>query len=489
MSAKPTPTASMGTYSMGGHTLEIPMSLHRENRERLCAALRKQVGAAAQGALVLLQGGDSFQRYDTDVDHTTFRQESYFHWLFATLEPGCYATLDVDSGKASLFVPKLHESYMIWSGSIEPPEFFKNRYQLDEAYYVDEIVSVLEGKKPKVLLTLKGLNTDSKCETKEATFPGIEMFTVDNKILHPIIAECRVFKTNAELKVLRYANKISSEAHKKVMKNIKPGMYEYQAESLFKDYCYAQGGMRHVGYTCICGSGHNGSILHYGHAGAPNDKQIKDGDMCLFDMGGEYYCYVSDITCSFPANGKFSEKQKLIYNAVLRSNRAVMSACKPGVKWGDMHMLAEHVLLEDLKAAGLLTGDVDEMMKVRLGAVFMPHGLGHLMGLDVHDVGGFPQGVSRLEGPGISNLRTARTLEERMVLTIEPGCYYINHLLDSALKDPAQAKFLVKEKIDEFRGSGGIRIEDDIAVTATGVELMTQVPRTVEEIETLMAQK
>ena len=107
-------------------------------------------------------------------------------------------------------------------------------------------------------------------------------------------------------------------------------------------------------------------------------------------MGGEYYCYTSDITCSFPANGKFSPQQRIIYEAVLRSNRAVMAACKPGVDWTEMHLLSERVLLGELKEAGILKGSVDDMMKVRLGAVFMPHGLGHLLGCDVHDVGGYP---------------------------------------------------------------------------------------------------
>lgn len=245
--------------------------------------------------------------------------------------------------------------------------------------------------------------------------------------------------------------------------------------------------MRHVSYTCICASGENGSVLHYGHAGEPNTRQINDGDMCLFDMGGEYYCYVSDITCSFPANGKFTQQQKFIYEAVLASNRAVMNASKPGVSWVDMHRLSERVLLESLKTGGLVVGDDDEMMSAHLGATFMPHGLGHLMGLDVHDVGGYPKGVERINEPGIKCLRTARILEAGMVLTIEPGCYFIDTLLDAAFSDTNLSKFLVKEKIDPFRGFGGVRIEDNVLITETGVELLTCVPRTVAEIEAYMA--
>lgn len=273
-----------------------------------------------------------------------------------------------------------------------------------------------------------------------------------------------------------------------VMRRIRPGMEEYQLESVFQHYCYAKGGMRHMSYTCICGSGENGAILHYGHAGAPNDKTIKDGDMCLFDMGGEYYCYTSDITCSFPANGKFTADQRFIYETVLKSNRAVLAACKPGTSWADMHMLAERVALEQFKEKGLVQGDIDEMMKVRLGAIFQPHGLGHLLGCDVHDVHGYPEGTSRRTEPGLKSLRTTRTLQQGMVLTIEPGIYFIDCNLDAAFDNPQQSCFLVREQIDRFRNFGGVRIEDDIAITADGAELLTCVPRSVEEIEALMAE-
>ncbi|KAK2919754.1 hypothetical protein Q8A73_001958 [Channa argus] len=186
--------------------------------------------------------------------------------------------------------------------------------------------------------------------------------------------------------------------------------------------------------------GHNSSVLHYGHAGAPNDKTIMDGDMCLFDMGGEYYCYTSDITCSFPANGKFTPDQRAVYEAVLKSSRAVMAAIKPGVKWSDMHRLADRVHLEELVKIGILRGSVEDMMKVHLGSVFMPHGLGHLLGIDVHDVGGYPEGVERIDEPGLRSLRMGRLVQERMFLTVEPGIYFINHLLDQALANSVGIK-------------------------------------------------
>ncbi|XP_073461877.1 xaa-Pro dipeptidase [Aquarana catesbeiana] len=474
------------SYWLGNETLRVPAALFALNRKRVCDRLRNNRNVPKE-AVVLLQGGEETNRYCTDTG-VLFRQESFFHWAFGVTESGCYGAIDVDTGKSILFVPKLPESYAVWMGKIHPPEHFKKKYAVDEAHYTCDIAKVLSAKSPSILLTLRGVNTDSGSVCREASFEGISKFSVNNTLLHPEIVECRVFKTDMELEVLRYTNRISSEAHKEVMKTAKVGMTEYELESVFLHYCYARGGMRHTSYTCICGSGDNSSVLHYGHAGAPNDKIIEDGDMCLFDMGGEYYCYSSDITCSFPANGKFTADQRAIYEAVLKSSRAVMNAVKPGVSWPDMHRLADRVHLEELTKAGILKGNVEDMIKAHMGAVFMPHGLGHFLGIDVHDVGGYPEGIDRIDLPGLKSLRTARTLQERMVLTIEPGIYFIDHVLDQALANPAQACFINSNVLRRFRGFGGVRIEDDIAVTASGVELLTCVPRTVEEIESFMSE-
>uniref|UniRef100_A0A7N6BIR4 Xaa-Pro dipeptidase n=1 Tax=Anabas testudineus TaxID=64144 RepID=A0A7N6BIR4_ANATE len=458
--------------------------MEQRNRGRLCRELKAKDGVVPQ-SVVVLQGGEQKQRYCTDTD-LVFRQESFFHWAFGVTEPDCFGAIDVGSGKSMLFVPKLPESYATWMGEIFPKEHFKDKYAVDEVHYTCDVsLSVLVF--TARVCVCRGQNTDSGSICREASFEGISQFQVNNTLLHPVIVECRLIKTDMELEVLRYTNRISSEAHKVVMKNVKPGKKEYEMESLFQHYCYTKGGMRHTSYTCICGTGHNSSVLHYGHAGAPNDKTIMDGDMCLFDMGGEYYCYTSDITCSFPANGKFTPDQRAVYEAVFKSSRAVMAAIKPGVKWTDMHRLTDRVHLEELVKIGILSGSVEDMLKVHLGSVFMPHGLGHLLGIDVHDVGGYPEGVERVDEPGLRSLRMGRLVKERMVLTVEPGIYFINHLLDQALANPAQSCFINNEVLARFRGFGGVRIEDDIAVTADGVELLTCVPRTVEEIEAFMA--
>nr|XP_008524320.1 PREDICTED: xaa-Pro dipeptidase [Equus przewalskii] len=426
------------SFWLGNETLKVPLALFALNRQRLCERLRASPAVQAR-SVVLLQGGEETQRYCTDTG-VLFRQESFFHWAFGVTEPNCYGAIDVDTGKSILFVPRLPASHATWMGKIHSKEHFKEKYAVDDVQYTDEIASVLTSQSPSVLLTLRGVNTDSGSICREASFEGISKFNVNNTILHPEIVECRVFKTDMELEVLRYTNRVSSEAHREVMKAVKVGMKEYEMESLFEHYCYSRGGMRHSSYTCICGSGENSAVLHYGHAGAPNDRTIQDGDMW-----------------------------------------------STGVWWPDMHRLADRIHLEELVRIGVLSGSIDTMLQAHLGAVFMPHGLGHFLGIDVHDVGGYPEGVERIDEPGLRSLRTARRLEPGMVLTVEPGIYFIDHLLDEALADPARTCFFNRDVLQRFRGFGGVRIEEDVVVTNSGMELLTCVPRTVEEIEACMA--
>ncbi|TMW49509.1 hypothetical protein DOY81_005399 [Sarcophaga bullata] len=478
----------MATFQMGPQTHAVPMALFRKNREKVLGALRES-SAVEKGSFVLLEGGKEVSFNDTDIN-LPFRQESYFQYLFGVKEPQCFGALNVDSGESVLFVPRHPEEYATWMGRLLSIDEFKSMYEVERVLYTDQLSEFFEKASPKLILTLSGLNTDSGLRSQPASFDGIEKYVVNCDILHPIIAECRVIKSPEEIEVLRYVAKVSSDAHIKVMKFMRPGRSEYEGESVFLHHSYSVGGCRHTSYTCICGSGVNSAVLHYGHAAAPNDRAVQDGDMCLFDMGANYCGYAADITCSFPANGKFTEDQKFIYNAVLDARNAVLKEAKDGVSWVDMHRLSCRVLLQRLQAGGMLQGDVDEMLAAGLAGVFQPHGLGHLIGLDVHDVGGYlvdqPQRPSE---PWISKLRFARTLKAGMYVTVEPGCYFIDILMDKALADPKLNKFLVKEVFERFRKFGGVRIEDDVLITKTGVENFAIVPRTVEEIEKCMAER
>jgi len=481
--------------SMGSSSLsppQVPMELHFTNREKLLQSLRHHLSHSSRPlhGFVLLQGGEEQTRHDTD--HTElFRQESYFAYLFGVREPSFYGAIDIATGKSILFAPRLPADYAVWLGEIKPLSYFKERYQVSMVCYTDEIAGVLhdhfQGSGKPLLFLLHGLNTDSNNYAKPAEFEDINKFETDLTTLHPILTECRVLKSELELALIQYANDISSEAHVQVMKKIRVGMKEYQLESMFLHHTYMYGGCRHCSYTCICATGDNSAVLHYGHAAAPNDRTLGDGDMALLDMGAEYHFYGSDITCSYPVNGKFTSDQSLIYNAVLEAHNGVISTMKPGVSWVDMHKLAEKIILESLKKGCIILGNVDDMMAERLGAVFMPHGLGHLLGIDTHDPGGYLKGMERQKEPGLKALRTSRELQEGMVITVEPGCYFIDALLLPAMESSNTSRFFNREVIGRFKNFGGVRIESDVHVTANGCKNMTKCPREIGEIEAVMA--
>jgi len=520
-------TCSGPIYSQGLETFQVPMALYEINRARVVQSMLES-DASARG-LILLEGGKQTTRYDTDHE-PVFRQESYFHYLFgASQYSDCYGVLTLPEGEATLFVPTWGVDTETVCGPSPEFERVKEELGLERVLGVSELPSFVEREMKRLgldnesegaingdgpvdngneekkneasavpkLFLLKGLNTDSGNFATPASFDGIEKFkdVRDEDALFGCIAECRVTKSPAEINLLRYTNWISSMAHVEVMRACKPGMMEYQLESLFQHHTYTHGGCRHMSYTCICACGPNGNILHYGHAGRPNSRLLTSSDIALLDMGAEYHCYASDITCSFPVSGTFTKDQRAVYESVLAAQVRVMRELKPGVSWTEMHRDAEREILKGLIECGVLTlgGGTDintvieEMLDVDLGAIFMPHGMGHLIGIDTHDVGGYATGTpQRSPRPGLRKLRTARDIEEGMVLTVEPGCYFIDPLLDMALSNDKQKRFFNTDRLKDFRGFGGVRLEDDVRVTSDGCENLTLCPRAVEEVLDVM---
>ena len=381
-------------------------------------------------------------------------------------------------------------------------------------------------KSDKILMVMNGVNSDSGNEYPKPTTlnyslflnvvnDGVASITIDTTTLYPILAECRVIKSDTELYLLRYATEVTSFGHAYVMRNFQTNrtnepnntnnstkMYEYQGESLFRHYCYYNYGCRLVGYTPICGCGPNSAILHYGHSGRPNsDPTTPENTICLFDMGIEYFQYGSDVTCSFPSNGTFTTNQRRIYEGVLKAQIVVYNMMRPGVSWVACHKAAEATILTALVDIGIVilspssrndmvgaapAKTIAELVEMRLGAVFMPHGLGHFIGLDTHDVGGYLEGhPPRIAQPGLCKLRTARILQTNMVLTVEPGCYFIHHLLDEVMTENHVLRpYINKDLInDEYRNFGGIRLEDVVQVTTDGMINYTLCPRTITEVE------
>jgi Xaa-Pro dipeptidase len=239
-------------------------------------------------------------------------------------------------------------------GKIKSLEELRVAHGVEAARFVEDLPAFFGAADPGAVYVLHGFNTDGKAYAKPASFPGLEAFRVDNGKLWPVITELRTVKTAKEIALLRYVSDVTCEAHIAVMQHTRAGHMEYQLESVFHHWCRYHGACRHMSYTCICASGHNGSILHYGHAGEPNSKRVRPGDLCLFDMGTEFHCYGSDVTTTFPADGKFTPDQLIVYNAVLAATFAVEDAMAPGVCWRDMHTLAYRTILTKLKEGGLV---------------------------------------------------------------------------------------------------------------------------------------
>lgn len=455
--------------------------LHHKIQTQFLSKL-KQAGAASNSA-VLLKSASLAAVNDTDTDYI-FIQDSYFFYLFGVEEADIVGLLEVDSATIHLFVPKYSENlryYMV----LPTPESLSEKYSY-QAHFIDDLSSVLSSLSPSVLYLNKGTNTDSKVSTPTSYFSSdvLLSYLTNEDFLYPILTECRVHKHPEEVEILRKVALSASEAHIEMMKQCKPGMKEFQLAGYFTGHIATTYGQTNS-YSPICGCGHNAVTLHY----VDNLEDVTDNTLVLCDLGSRGYGYCSDITRTYPTNGKFTEDQRKIYQAVLDAQQTVIHALAPGVNWVDMHKLAERVMLEHLKEIGIVQGDVGDMVEARLGAVFMPHGLGHFLGLDVHDVGGYNTGQTRIDQPGLRNLRTVRDLEEGMIITVEPGCYFIPFAIESALNNPDLSRFMNVEVISRFNGKIGVRIEDDVLITSEGSEVLSNPPKTIEEIEYLMQHK
>jgi Xaa-Pro dipeptidase len=290
-----------------------------------------------------------------------------------------------------------------------------------------------------------------------------------------VLCDTRRVKNEREKKLLKYIAKISNEAHMALMKYMEPYLNERDTENFFLQYLRDKYYTRFMAYGCICASGANAATLHY----VLNNRDMEPGDIYLTDMGIRFCGYCSDISATFPVNGKFTDKQKKIYNIVLDSNRGVIKNMKPGITtYAECDTLSKKIILKGLQDIGILKEgfDVDEMFNAGLARTFMPHSVGHLVGLDVHDT-------------GLKSItyKSNVILESGNFITVEPGIYFIDFLMDEAEQSPVLSKYINKEELEKYRGFGGVRIEDDVMIEDDWVEsYQEELPRTVEEIEAYM---
>lgn len=464
---------------------EVDKTIHKDNRLRLLKEFKEANPNIPSKSVLFFKGDVTHPIHDGDTEHPP-NQEANFWYLFGVEDPDLYGVIEVDTGKTILFAPELPKELSMWM-TLHDKEYFKANYDLDEVHYTSEIEKYFKELNPGTIFFFYGVDSDSKMTPSLPDFPFVSSYRVDKEALYPVLCECRVIKSQKEIELMRLIGKVSSAIHVLCMRNNKPGLKEYQVEALYKFASQNGLGTRWLAYQAICAGGDGCATLHY----VDNNKTFEDGALTLCDMGLKYYGYCSDITVTYPVNGKFTEQQKGIYNAVLEATEEVKKAVKPGVKWDDMHLLAERIIVRHLIKLGLIKDTpIEELEQKRVGAVFFPHGLGHFLGLRVHDVGGYlPGHPERHTTAGLRSLRTRRVLQAGMCITVEPGCYFTNYTLNKAKNDSEIKDYINWDEVEKYRGFGGVRIEDDIVITEDGCEDFTKVPRTVEQIELCMAGK
>ncbi|MEL0648709.1 Xaa-Pro aminopeptidase [Pseudoalteromonas agarivorans] len=433
--------------------VEIDKSEFKARRERLLAQMD------ANSVAIIPAASEVTRSRDTEY---AFRQDSDFFYLTGFNEPDAVLVLSNNSDiPSTLFCLNKDKLAEIWHGRRIGFDKAKSDYLFDEAYPLselnDKLVTMLnekdaiyfaQGAYPsfdtKVFSLLGTLRSGAR---KGLKAPGTL------KEIRGLIHEMRLFKSPSEVNVMREGCEISARGHMRAMRYSHVGATEFQLEAELHHH-YAMSGAPHPAYGTIVGSGDNANILHY----TQNSDVLKAGDLVLIDSGCELQGYAADITRTFPVNGQFSEPQAALYNIVLKAQEVAFEEVKPGGFMSHANKRAMEVMTQGLLELGILTGDFDELMAKGACKEYYMHGLGHWLGLDVHDVGDYK--VNNVE----------RAFEPGMVLTIEPGLY-----ISEDSNAPQQYKGI------------GIRIEDNLLVTESGHENLTQsVPKTINDIEALM---
>ena len=400
-----------------------------------------------------------------DADYK-FRADSSFFYLTGFAEPEAVAVIETTDSATeytySLFCRERNREMEIWNGYRAGIDGAIQDYAADAAYAIDsldaEMVVKLFNKQNLYFRVGQRASFDAKVTTwlKQAMEKNSgQAIATQIQQLDVIVDEMRLHKSAQEIELMQIAANISAAAHTRAMQKVRPGMMEYALEAEL-NYIFGQNGCVPA-YNSIVGGGENACILHY----VENDQTLKAGDLVLIDAAAEYQCYASDITRTFPINGKFSPEQKALYEIVLAAQLAAIDAVRVGRSYKEPHHIAVRIMVQGLLDLGLMHGDLEQIIESESFRQFYMHGTGHWLGMDVHDVGSYKHGADW------------RVYEAGMVVTVEPGLYI-------APDD---------ETVDaKWRGIG-IRIEDDVLVTATAPCVLTaNVVKSVAEIEALMAE-
>jgi len=436
------------------------------------------------GVLLFLGNGESPMNYAGNPYR--FRQDSVFLYYWGLDLPGMAAIIDIDHGREILFGDDFGVDDIVWMGPQPRMKELAARVGVSESKPSSELATVI-GQNSNAVQFLPPYRAEHILQLAELLKiqPQSVKAGVSEAFIKAVVAQ-RNHKSDEEVAEIEKALEVAYLMQTNAMKMIKPGMRESEISGAMEGLALALGDG--VSFPIIFSI--NGQTLHNHEHG----NIMQDGDMAVNDSGAESGLhYASDITRTIPVGAHFTAAQQEIYELVLAANMNAIEAIKPGVPYRDIHLLAARTIADGMKALGFMKGDMAEAVRQGAHALFFPHGLGHMMGLDVHDMEGlgedyvgYDEKIQRSEQFGLAYLRLGRSLEPGFVLTVEPGIYFIPELIDLWKADRKFEQFIDYQKVDEYRGFGGIRIEDDVLVTEAGHRVLGQpIPKTVADIESL----
>ncbi len=448
--------------------------------------LKKQLDS---GIIVILGNVDAAMNYPSNGYH--FRQDSNFLYFFGLDIQGFAGISDIDNNKDIVFGDDVTMDDVIWMGDQPTVNELAQQVGADSAAPYNEFAKYVqkakaEGRKIHIYPTYRGEHDLELSKVLDVSCGEVNSF-VSEPLIKATVA-LRSVKEDVEIEEIEKAVDIAHEMHTTAMRMAHPGIMEREIAGTIEGISLAKGGP--VSFPIILTI--NGQILHNHYHG----NLLTEGRMMVTDAGAEVPThYASDITRSVPVGGKFDSRQKAIYELVLQANMKAIEHTRPGIQNKELHLMAVKTVAEGLKDLGIMHGNINEAVSQGAHAMFMPHGLGHMMGLDVHDMEGLGEDyvgygdeLKRSSQFGLSGLRLARTLQKGFVLTIEPGCYFIPKLIYRWKAEGKFKTFINYDELEKYKDFGGIRIEDDVLVTENGYKVLGKpIPKTVEEIETTMA--
>ncbi|KAK3701894.1 hypothetical protein LTR37_015205 [Vermiconidia calcicola] len=429
--------------------------------------------------VIYLEGQSTKMTEDND-QATHFRQRRHFYYLTGCDLPDCFFAYDISADRSTLWIPPVDPEYVMWAGMPLLPSEAMERYDVDSVLTFDE----LKTGKSLVQMLSKQQTVVMAIEDRAdmAIFHSEELKKYDPLInfdwARRGIEACRVVKDDFEIALIRHANIVSSYAHTRILAAVKSARNERELNAVFVMHCHANG-CKEQAYGCICASGTNASTLHYVHNDVPLEGRLN----LLIDAGAEHSCYCADITRTFPLNGKWSKESREIYELVLRMQQECMKMIKAGMKWEDLHMRAHEVAAQGLQTLGILSQSLtlEKILESKITCRFFPHGLGHYLGMDTHDVGGNADYED--ENEYFRYLRIRGTVPAGAVVTNEPGIYFREFPFRQELKEGKWDGVVDQDVLARYWEVGGVRIEDDIWVKEGGYENLTTVRSELEWIE------